>query len=169
MALELKQELQTADQSGLYVETSTTGTWSELDLVEDVNFNEDHDKKEIKPRRSTRKGVKANLIGLNDFSGSLKMYVPEPTATGDMVLAYQTIRDAAANRKPVKLLHTNGGRIDSTTAIPAKVAVCGVGVNRSETGDDPTQETYNFHYVPNNFQDAPQTGTVSGGSFTAAE
>lgn len=170
---ELSVFLQTSEQSTIYVNTSTSGSyavpvWSELDLIETVEMNTDHDKKEVKPRRCTRKGVKANLIGLNDFSGTLEAYVPAVGATGESVDAINVIREAAEDRSPVDLLFIDGAAIDTTVAAKAKRVICGIGKSRSESGDDPTKESFTFHFVPNGSQEAPVRGTVIGGTFTAA-
>lgn len=168
MSVQLSQFLQTGDQSAVYVEvgSGTSASWAEIDLAENVSLNTDHDQKEVKPRRSTRGGVKSNLIGLNDFSGSMTSYVPAAEAEEEMMQAYLVLREASVKRKPVKMLFVDGGLITSTTPIRATRAVCGVGKNREESGDDPTKETYNFHFVPNDFQSFPEEGTVQNGEFT---
>lgn len=173
MAIEFSEFLQTGEDSATYINTSTTGSyaspvWTELDLVENVSLNQDHDKKEVKPRRSTRLGYKANLIGLKDFSGSLTCYVPAVGSEDASVAAYNALNTAADKGLPVDLLFVNGAAISTTKQARAIRAVCGVGMSREESGDDPTQETYNFHAVPNSAQNAPVRGTVTGGAFTPA-
>lgn len=165
---EVTRMLQTGEESAAYVNisSSTSASWAEIDLAESVSLNTDHDKKEAKPRRSTRGGVKANLIGLNDFSGSISSFVPQAGVEGLMVEAYLKLRDAAIERTPVDLLFVDGATKDSPTPVRATRAVCGVGRNREESGDDPTKETYNFHFTPNNLQSFPQEGTVTLGVFT---
>jgi hypothetical protein len=160
-------------ESGFYINTNVTDgvfdydspTWTEIALAREVTKNDDIEKKESTSRQTARLGRKAYNYGLSDAGFSFESLVPSP---GETDTAFDTLKNAATNRKHVDVLHVEGGTI-STDGLDATRMVCGVfGGERKEPLEDNTTISYELGFVQNSHQTAPETGTTSGSAFVAS-
>jgi hypothetical protein len=160
-------------ESGFYVNTNVDGsgdynfdspTWTEIALAREVTKTDNIDKQDSTSRQTARLGYKASNYGLSEAGFSFESLVP---SAGETDTAYQTLKDAQTNRKPVDVLHVEGGVI-STDGLDATRMICGVyGGERKEPLEDNTTVSFELGFIQNSDQTAPQTGTTSSSAFVA--